>query len=92
METAVKPGMTKRKSLLALVGAAPALAYGQQAEEAGLEYRVALPPGSGTMTLLQVSFDVKAGLDAEVLFLRVLVNGKEEVRVSLREALDILKG
>lgn len=85
METADKPGMTKRKALLALLGAAPALMYGQ-------EFTVKLPEGSGDAVLVELRFDAEQGLDTNVLFLRVLVNGKEEVRVSLREALDILKG
>ena len=85
METADKPGMTKRKALLALLGAAPALMHGQ-------EFTVELPEGSGDVVLLELRFDADQGLDTNVLFLRVLVNGKEEVRLSLREALDILKG
>jgi len=85
-----KPGMTKRQALLALLGAAPILAYGNQVDLKTSGFRIDASTSSD-ISLLQLDLIVTEANRPDALFLKVTVNGKEEVRISLDEALQILK-
>ena len=87
-----KPGLTKRQALLALLGAAPILAYGRQGDDIKARgFRMEATP-DGAFSLLELRLTIAEPRPVgEVLFLRVFVNDKEEVRISLDEALRILK-
>ena len=87
-----KPGLTKRQALLALLGASPIIAYGRQEDDIKARgFRMEATP-DGAVSLLDLRLTIAEPRPAgDVLFLRVWVNGKEEVRVSLDEALRILK-
>ena len=86
-----KTGMTKRQALLALLGAAPIIAYGNQESIKARGFRIDARPDD-TVSLLELRFTLADSQPREkVLFLRVWVNDKEQVRISLDEALRILK-
>lgn len=88
----MQQGMTKRQALLAILGAAPVMAYAQPGEE--IKPRGFRMDASGTSTtgLMDLRITLPESGAGEFLFLRVTVNGKEEVRVSIAEAIRILKG
>ena len=88
-----KPGMTKRQALLALLGAAPILAYGRQEDDIKSRgFRIDIQRGDNTLSLLELRLKIaEPRTPGDVLFLRVFVNDKEQVRISLDEALRILK-
>lgn len=88
--------MTKRQALLAMLAAAPIIAYGQSrpgAKEKELKFAGKGSAGD-SITLLDLDVDFGGGsLDPkDIVFLRVTVNGQERVKLSLTEALEILKG
>lgn len=86
-----KPGMTKRQALLALLGAAPILAYGRQENDVKVRgFRIDATTDSAT-SLLELNLTVTDANRPNLLFLRFTINGKEKVRISLDEALRILK-
>jgi hypothetical protein len=86
-----KSGMTKRQALLTLLGAAPILAYGRQGDDIETRgFRIDATTTSKT-SLLELNLIVTDANRPDILFLLVTINGKEEVRISIDEALRILK-
>ncbi len=81
--------MTKRQALLVLLAATPVLAYGQKFEPGG--FRVDLPERDSHVVLLQLNLTLPEPRDGKALFLKITVNGKEELAISMDEALRILK-
>lgn len=84
--------MTKRQALFTLLGATPIIAYGNQEDSSKARgFRLDAIPDA-TVSLLELRLTLSERRPSgDVCFLRVWVNGKEEVRISLDEALRILK-
>ena len=91
MQTPQPPKMTKRQALLALLGATPALAYGQEFAPGGLRFGIDAK-AMERVSLLELRLTLPEPRDGKALLLRVVVNGKEELTISVDEALEILKG
>lgn len=91
METPQPSKMTKRQALLVLLGATPVLAYGQEFKPGGIRYGFE-PKTEDRVSLLQLNLTFPEPHDGKALFLKVVVNGKEELVISVDEALEILKG
>jgi hypothetical protein len=91
METPQPPKMTKRQALLALLAATPVLAYGQEFKPGGLRLEL---DGKryDRFSLLELNLTLPEPHNSKALFLRVVVNQKEELTISVDEALEILKG
>jgi hypothetical protein len=91
MQTPKPPKLTKRQALLALLGAAPVMMFGQEFKPGGI--RLAIDAKTiGRVSLLELGLILPEPRDGKALFLRVTVNGKEELAISIDEALAILKG
>ncbi len=92
------PGkLTKRQALLVLLGTIPVMAFGRQGHTDGNEGPHTLmywgnTPEEGGTSLLVIDFQTPKSPRSRTDFLVVRVDGKEECRISLQDALDILKG
>jgi hypothetical protein len=93
----MKTDPSKRRALLTLLAAVPVLAYQTPGEESkGLEFKPRgfriEATGTSAVSLLDLSMTFPEAGSGEFLFLRIRINGKEELRLSIKDAMDILRG
>lgn len=89
--------LARRRALLTLLAAVPVLAYqtlGENTKPLDFKPRGFRVEAQGTslVSLLDLSMTFPESGAGEFLFLRIRINGKEEVRLSIRDAMDILRG
>ena len=89
--------MTKRQALLALLAAVPVLSYGRQPnpkalKPTGRRLDVDVDKSISQFALLELNLTTNQLGQPALLFLKITVDGKEEVKVSVAEAIQILKG
>jgi hypothetical protein len=89
----MKTNLDRRRALLTLLAATPVLAFQTPGETfKPLGFRVDATAYDSTTSLLDLRLNFPEAGDREFLFLRITINGKEEVRLSIKEALGILRG
>lgn len=88
----MKTEPSKRRALLTLLAAVPVLAFATPGEDIKPKGFRVEATGESSFSLLDLSMTFPESGAGEFLFLRIRINGKEELRLSVKDAMDILKG